>query len=271
MRLGTLWLIAALVPACGFTAPEPGQEPDPADPYPGGTGPEPGDLPPPAARRCAITDTALRLCLDFEDTKAGDDGSTLGHDAVCTDVTVMTRDQEKAGQLAATSRMVVAETADLDITQNLTVSLWAHPDGLPRDDTAYWALDNNKQYFVEYLDNGKFRCGVGTTVVDAALGVQPGNWYHVGCTYDQTRRSLRVYVNGHLAGCRTLDTPIPTDGGEGLAIGGNIGAGAGGPSFSEPFVGGLDNISVFARTLTANELCDAASNSNCWNNCPLSW
>lgn len=265
MRPGTLLLILVLAPACGFTAPEPGQGPDPEDPYPGGAGPDPGSLPPPTARRCAITDTALRLCLDFEDTKAGDDGSPLGHDAVCTDVTVMTRDQEKAGQLAATSRMVVAETADLDITDNLTVSLWAHPNSKPGRGKAYWALDNNKQYFVEYLDNGKFRCGVGTTTVDAALGVQPGSWYHVGCTYDRARDALRIYVNGHLAGCESFNNPIPTDGAEGLAVGGNIDAG---PSFSQPFVGGLDNISVFARTLTAGELCDAASNSDCWAACP---
>ena len=269
MRLGTRWLIAVLVPACAFTAPDPGT--DPADPYPGGMGPDPGSLPPPAARRCAITDTALRLCLDFEDTKAGDDGSTLGHDAVCTDVTVMTRDQEKAGQLSSTSRMVVAETPDLDITDQLSVSLWAHPNALPRRGNPYWALDNNKQYFVEYLDNGKFRCGIGTTTVDASLGVQPGSWYHVGCTYDQSRDALRIYVNGHLAGCKDFNNRIPTDGTEGLAIGGNIDAGPGGPSISQPFIGGLDNISVFARALTASEMCDAASNSDCWNACPPNW
>lgn len=263
MRLGTLWLIAALVPACGFTAPEPGT--DTEDPYPGGAPDDPGTTPPPAtARRCSITDTSLRLCLDFEDTKAGDDGSTLQHDAVCTAVNVMTRQQEKAGQLTAMSRMVVAETPDLDITQNLTVSLWAHPDKLPGRGQAYWALDNNKQYFVEYLENGKFRCGIGTTTLDAKLGVTPDGWYHVGCTYDQAREALRIYVNGHLAGCKSVETAIPTTGTEGLAVGSNIDAG---PSFSQPFVGGLDNIQVFARTLTAGEMCDAASNHDCWDAC----
>ena len=265
MRLGTLWLIAALVPACGFTAPEPGT--DTEDPYPGGAPPDddPGTMPPASARRCSITDTSLRLCLDFEDTKAGDDGSTFQHDAVCTLVNVMTRNQEKAAQLTATSRMVVAETPDLDITSNLSVSLWAHPDKLPGRGQAYWALDNNKQYFVEYLENGKFRCGVGTTTVDAALGVVPATWYHVGCTYDQAHQSLRVYVNGHLAGCKATTAAIPTDGAEGIAIGSNIAAG---PSFSQPFVGGMDNINVYARTLTEHEMCDAAGNHDCLDNCP---
>lgn len=266
VRLGTFWLIAAWLPACGFTAPEPGT--DVEDPYPGG-GPAPGTMPPPAsARRCSITDTSLRLCLDFEDAKTGDDGSTFQHDAVCTAVNVMTREQEKAGQLSAQSRMIVAETPDLDITANLSVSLWAHPNALPMKGQPYWALDNNKQYFVEYLDNGKFRCGIGTTTVDAKLGVTPDSWYHVGCTYDQAHQSLRVYVNGHLAGCKTTTAAIPTDGAEGLAIGGNVASGPGGPSFSQPFIGGLDNIEVFARTLTEHEMCDAASNSGCWDNCP---
>ncbi len=268
MRLGTLWLIAVLVPACGFTAPEPGT--DTEDPYPGGAPPDdPGTTPPPTtARRCPISDTSLRLCLDFEDAKTGDDGSTFQHDAVCTLVDVMTRQQEKAGQLSATSRMVVAETPDLDITSTLTVSLWAHPDKAPGRGQAYWALDNNKQYFVEYLDNGKFRCGVGTTTVDARLGVQPDNWYHVGCTYDQAHETLRVYVNGHLAGCKATTVSIPTTGAEGLAVGGNIDAGAAGPSFSQPFVGGLDNIQVFARVFSEHEMCDAAGNHDCFDNCP---
>jgi hypothetical protein len=162
--------------------------------------------------------------------------------------------------------MVVEETPDLDITDNLSISLWAHPNSTPQRDSAFWALDNNKQYFVEYLDNGKFRCGVGTTTVDAKLGVLPDSWYHVGCTYDRQHSSLRVYVNGHLAGCKNVNSPIPTDGTEGLAIGGNIDAG---PSFSQPFVGGLDNIQVFARTLSGDELCDAANNHDCWNTCSL--
>ena len=265
MRPGTFLLIAVLVPACGFTAPEPGTDPD--DPYPGGTTPPPqgGNNPPVTARHCTTTDSTLRLCLDFDDTRTGADGSGLSHDAMCTAVTVMTRDQEKAAQLSAASRMTVAETPDLDITSNLTVSLWAHPNGLPMKGKAYWALDNNKQYFVEYLENGKFRCGAGNTTIDARLGVQPSNWYHVGCTFDQPHQSLKIYVNGHLAGCKALATAIPTDGAEGLAVGGNLNAGS---SFSEPFVGGLDNIEVFARTFSEHEMCDAASNSNCWDNCP---
>jgi hypothetical protein len=177
---------------------------------------------------------------------------------------MMPRDQELAVLVGSTSRVVVDETPDLDLVKNLTVTLWARPDGAPPGGQAYWLFDNNRQYFAEYLPNGKFRCGIGTMTVDAALGVQPDHWYHVTCAYDSASQ-LRVYVNGHRAGCKNANAAaIPTTGTEGLAIGANIDAG---PAFSQPFIGGLDNIQVFARTFSAQEACDAAHNTDCLDLC----
>lgn len=263
------------MPACGFEAPAPAPGDDPEDPYPGGAPPtDPDDPdpdptnPPPTARHCSA-DPELRLCLDFDDqTTIGNDGSLFDNPATCTAITRMPRSKngvtEQAGLLTASSRMTVAETTELDIATNLTFTMWAQPKGYPSATSSYWMLDNNTQYFAQYLPNGKFRCGIGTTTVDASLGVQEGRWYHVACTFDQSKYSLRVYVNGHLAGCRTVAAAVPTGGMEGISIGSNLDAGS---TFSQPFVGGLDNIQVFNRTLTSSEVCDTASNSNCWAAC----
>jgi hypothetical protein len=273
VRARSTWLAAALlVPACSFTAPAPAPDPadDPEDPYPGGA-PEtddpttPPDQPPTVARHCPTSDPTLRLCLDFDDQATiGNDGSTFNNSATCSAITRMARTvggvAEQAGMLTASSQMTVKESIGLDIEDALTLSLWARPEGVPAMGQAYWLLDNNRQYYAQYLPNGKFRCGIGTTTVDAALGVQPNKWYHVGCVFDAASATLRVYVNGQLANCRHTGANVPTDGHEGTAIGSNIDAG---PAFSQPFIGGLDNIQVFNRAFSHDQVCDAASNSGC--------
>ncbi len=253
----SLWLTAAVVSgACGFTAPASDEV---VDPGPG------ADPVPTIERKCASGDPTLRLCIDFDDPQElTGDGSGLGHDAAGSGFAVMSRGAEQAVAVDETSRLTVAETADLDITSNLTFSLWARPERVPSRGDSFWALDNNRQYFVSYQSDGKFRCGIGATTVDAFLGVPSDNWYHVACTFDQAQSKLRVYVNGQLGGCRTVSVPVPTDGTEGLAIGANHGGAA---TFSDQFQGGLDNIQVFARTYTDDEVCSAAGQNNCLTGC----
>jgi concanavalin A-like lectin/glucanase superfamily protein len=257
VTLRSLWLTAALLaPACGFTAPASDDVVDP--------GPDPTPDPT-VARKCALKDPTLKLCIDFDDPQSlTGDGSGLGHDASGSGFAVMTRGSEQAVSVDATSRLTVAETPDLDITTNLTFSLWARPDRAPTGPGSFWALDNNKQYYVSYQANGKFRCGIGATTIDAFVGVPSDNWYHVACTFDQAEGKLRVYVNGQPGGCRTVTGVVPTDGHDGLAIGANHG----GPAmFTDQFQGGLDNIQVFARTFSDDEVCSAAGQKSCWDGC----
>ncbi len=261
MTLRGLWLTAALlIPACGFTAPA---SDDVVGPGPNPT-PDP-TIDPTINRKCARNDPALRLCIDFDDPQAlTGDGSGLGHDASGSGFAVMARGTEQAVAMNATSRLTVPETPDLDIAANLTFSLWARPDRLPSGRAAFWALDNNKQYYLSYQANGTFRCGIGATTLDAFVGVPTNTWYHVTCTFDQAANKLRIYVNGQPVGCRTAAITVPTDGTEGLAIGANHGSAA---TFSDQFQGGLDNIQVFARTYSDAEVCSAAGQWDCWSGC----
>lgn len=243
---------------------------DPGDGDPGDPG-DPTDTP--IARKCSTTDAALELCVDFEDGNGASliptDGS--GKNRVITlaqDIDFMQRgtspNVELAGQLSSASRLQVAETAALDITQNLTLSMWMKVGTASAN--AYWLLDNNTQYHVSFQPDGQVRCGLGSEVVSSgALRIYDQDWHHIGCTYEGAQ--LKLFVDGSRVGCRSLETMIATGGSVGTSIGANISAG---PTFSDQFIGGLDNVQVFSRTLTDQQICEAAGHTSCGNYCGFS-
>jgi len=260
------WLCAAFLVGCGFEA-APGEEDtmidDPTSPT--------GD--PTVERKCATADGSLRLCIDFEDPATdATDGSGRNHHPVVVDgLTTLDRDAgggaiELAVEMSAQSKLQIAEHADLDIATNLTVSMWVNTSTRPAAGSSYWLLDNNNQYSISMQPSGAIRCGLGASTVDSAaqLNVSGGGWHQVACTYDG--EELKVYIDGWVRGCRDVDRPISTTGTDGLSIGSNIGAG---PVFNDKFVGGLDNVQVFARTFSPAELC--AANGNDWCNPSCDW
>ncbi|MBA3452670.1 MAG: LamG domain-containing protein [Deltaproteobacteria bacterium] len=254
----TVWIWLVVLVGCGFeaTPTEDEMETDTQEP--------PGTEEPAIERTCTRGDASLELCIDFEDmTTLAGDGSGNGHDPVRDDaLTTTTRNSELAVQMSALSRLQIAEHPDLDITNNLTVSMWIKADRLPAWGDAYWLLDNNRQYAMSLLSYGGIRCGLGGETIDTGPLIGPG-WHHVACTYDGDQ--LVVYVDGSVAGCDEVEGPIATDGTEGLAIGANIGVG---PVFTQNFVGALDNIQVFSRTWSSTELCSASGAAGCHSSCP---
>jgi len=249
------WLAAVLLAGCGFEATP--LEEDMPDPTP------PGGVDPAVERKCATSDDTLRLCIDFEDTAtlAGDGSGRGHHPAIADSLTTMTRDAELAVQMSALSRLQIAETGDLDLGTNLTVSMWMRPESRPAGDAAFAMLDNDTQYAISYRDDGRVRCSVGEDAVDSILPVLSRTWSHVACTYDGSM--MRVWVDGSLAGCEARAGAIANTGTIGTAIGADLSAG---PAFADPFIGGLDNVQVFARAWTASQLCLAAGHGSA-NDC----
>jgi hypothetical protein len=260
-----IWIVSVLVAGCGFEVPTEPEMPgddgvvDPMEP----SGP-------PVARKCATSDPSLRLCIDFEDvaTFASDGSGRAHHPLLADQLTMMTREDETAVQLSALSRLQIGETSDLDISPSLTVSLWMRPEGLPAKDQAYSMVDNDLQYSISYRDSGKVRCNIGSDKVDSVISLPPRSWYAIGCTYDGAK--IKLLIDGHVAGCKDRSGAVSATGIVGTAIGADIGAspGATAPSFSEQFIGGLDNIQVFARAWSPAELCTAAGSTNCLDECP---
>lgn len=228
------------------------------------------DAPTATPRRCSTSDPDLRLCIDFDD--AGDLArDALAHVVTAQNLTPMMRDvNEPAVMVGTTSFLHVAESADLDIPDNLTVSLWVsvNIDGLPLSATASrWLFDNNTQYFAQLRTAGVIRCGSGNVEADSWPIPADGSWHHVACTFQ--RDQIRTYIDGNLAGCESVSNRLlPTGGMDGLAIGANVSGGPGGPRFADQFIGGLDSVQVFARTLSPQQVCDAAGSTTCLAVCP---
>jgi hypothetical protein len=261
---------------CGFSvvAPEDTSDDDPADP---------SDPTGPIERRCATSDPDLRMCIDFDDATGVptvfSDGSGRGNDAtLVTDVTMTTRDAELAAELVGTSRLHVSEAPDLDIAKELTLSLWARvPDAaMPAIGVERWLLDNNDQYGAYITADGVVACTIaGETVISTPI-IAPDTWHHIACTFDG--ENIVVYVDGYALGCDEIEggrggggpgnddddddsnDEIPITGGDGLAIGAELSPG---PHFENGFIGGLDNVQVFARAFSGTEACTGAGQTSC--------
>jgi parallel beta-helix repeat protein len=85
--------------------------------------------------------------------------------------------------------------------------------------------------------------------LDAPAALPTGQWVHVAATYDPATGQKRLYIDGVLVASRALTRPIaydPTPAGD-LYLGQDPGPG-------EAFEGAMDDVGVWPRALTANEL-----------------
>lgn len=210
------------------------------------------------------SDGSLRLCVDFDDAPTVVDG--MSHTVQAMNVEATTRLGDAAVHVDTASQMFIAPagTGDLDDVTDLTIEMWIAPDQHPSSGQSYWMLDNNTEYGIEYLDDGKIRCVMGSHTIDSMTSVATGTFMHVACTYDVSR--LIVLVDGAVDNCVDENHPIPTGGHDGVAIGANLGAG---PVFNDRFVGGLDNVRVYNRKLSSGEICTIAGHgTSCSHSCP---
>jgi hypothetical protein len=158
--------------------------------------------------------------------------------------------------------MHLREAAKLDITEGLALDMWIRPMGALGTDG--WLLDNNTQYGATYTSTGTIRCLLGPRNVEStAIVPNDGRFHHVACTYDGT--DLKVFVDGDLSRCHTTTDGILTTGMSGLAIGANLAGPDTAPSFSAKFVGGIDDVRVWARA--GVDVCTAARRSGCKTRC----
>ena len=270
-----VWLIAG----CGFSAPA-----APAGGDPGGDGSDPpgsGSGSSDAAQ-CDASDPALRLCVSFGTAPMAQDLAPASHAvaemAGVAQLTALLPIANSltgtAGSFSAASRLRFAESADFDVSE-LTVDLWMSPQSTPGNGAHYWMLDNNSQYYASYDHNNTVRCGIGGTSVNSQDTLASGSWHHVACTYGPADQTLRVYVDGSVSGCARVQTGIPLNGKDGIAIGANYAPAPPNPNpnaptgnYTENFLGGMEGLHLFARALTPDEICQAAGKTGCNAKCP---
>lgn len=152
----------------------------------------------------------------------------------------------------AADNMVITSNANaLESLNNLSVSLWFYPRGTNRY-TIFGAWVNNNQNLVEfgYAANSNAAARVwGTSGLDSTAAVfktafTVNAWNHAVITYDGT---TRLYINGILAATgAALNLPTRTGSSDGIYWGGtgNI----------YDFDGYMDEIKIYNRTLSDNEV-----------------
>ena len=151
--------------------------------------------------------------------------------------------------------VTVNDANDLDFTTAMTMEAWVYPTASgggswrnvmikerPGGETynLYANADTNAPvvYAVRAADPGAPLDARGTSTL-------PRNtWSHLAVTFDGT--TLRLYVNGALAGSRAVAGPLLTSTGA-LRIGGNS-------IWGEYFAGRIDEVRLYNRALAVNEI-----------------
>ena len=159
-----------------------------------------------------------------------------------------------------TSTLTVADAPSLDPTNALTIEYWVYALARPAHT---WSqnvftkdgVTSSRQYLLTVGDSpttsgaGDFRAVIGVTsglkILDSLAVIQSNTWYHVAETYDGA--ALKLYVNGSLDSQMAVTGPIITTT-QPVRIGGDAPAG---PYY---FNGRVDEISLYNRALTSNEI-----------------
>ena len=127
-----------------------------------------------------------------------------------------------------------------------TLSLWAKvgvSDG-STDVLAQWGNNESDQAFAIYLDHNEFRGSTYGIENDLSSGVDVDmHWHHIALTLEQGL--MTIYVDGILQ--NSQEVSANTSGNQ-LILGREVG------SLGKPFNGHLDDIKVYNRSLSADEI-----------------
>src|SRR5690606_34696175 len=154
------------------------------------------------------------------------------------------RGNAPAAATTVQSRLVVPESAMLDIRDAITYEAWVQ---VPAYQTAV-VIWNQGQYALGIDVYGRPTCWIGDFAAMATQPLGTDTWRHDACVFDG--RSLSVYLAGNLARCGYRQRPIPTVGATGTRLASNL-------------VGAIDDVRIYARALTAPEICRHADKTDC--------
>jgi glucose/arabinose dehydrogenase/PKD repeat protein len=151
-------------------------------------------------------------------------------------------------------RVTVPDSDSLDLTTGMTLEAWVRPAALG----SVWRTTHFKVrtgggglVYGQYAHNRTSLVPISEALIAGGLRNVSGppalplnQWSHLATTYDGS--TMRMYVNGTLAGSTLVSGAITTSTGE-LWIGGN-------PIWAEWFSGLIDEVRVYDRALSAAEL-----------------
>lgn len=158
---------------------------------------------------------------------------------------------------------------DFGTSQSFTLSAWIRPDNItPMTriiSKGHWGWVSG---YAMWLEAGKIIAGEAggfqsdSTAAETSAVITNGNWYHVAAVFDQSGRSLKVYVNGTARSLSPRAGTCGTGGASGLnfAACANVNASSaeklfiGSHTTNEYFNGVIDDARVYNRALSESEI-----------------
>ena len=135
-----------------------------------------------------------------------------------------------------------------------TISAWMNSEAVGNLGIVGWGNYGTNNQVNAFRTNGdtqlnNYWWGADLTVntpnsTSLSAGSTPTGWHHVTATYDALLGARRIYVDGVLAGAQTIGAPNVQP----------VNFRLGSTNFGEYFNGLLDDIAIFNRTLTADEV-----------------
>lgn len=155
----------------------------------------------------------------------------------------------------------IADNANLSgagATTNITISCWVYmPNfGGERYIVGKWSTGPAKEYILTIPTDGKPKFSVshdGTNTSNATFSgtaMSTSTWYHIVCGYDATADEIFIAVNDSTPDTTSQSTGV-YDGAAAFGVGATD---AGAPSGDFYHFGGVDEIGVWKRVLTSEEI-----------------
>lgn len=166
----------------------------------------------------------------------------------------------RAAAFDTTTTASIAVDPRLDLL-TFTIEAWVNPSQISANGNT--SLVNRYFHYAMVLDTkGDPVCGYtpsagGLVIAATIVPLVLDRWSHVACTFDGT--NLRTYVNGlNPASTLTGAGPVATGGMEGVSIGG-----AAPDHANDLYIGQLDELRIFSRVRTSQEICMDAGLASC--------
>jgi hypothetical protein len=190
------------------------------------------------------TEAALLLCLRFPGTLT--DESAPSATVTGNNVTFEAGIDGQAARMGTSSTMRVA--SGWGNVDDLTLEAWVRLDRLPGSGQRAGVLDEDENFGLFVYPDGDVTCSSSSGMATAAGAVAAGQWVAISCTL--SGRSLVLWIDG-VARAQAQTDGIANDPAATVAIGGNLPSG-------DPLEGLIDNVRLWNRARTAQEICDFA-------------
>jgi hypothetical protein len=209
----------------------------------GGPDRGPDMLEPPGSMPCPADDPSLMLCLRFENNLVDD--SAPAATVTASGVSYEPGPTDQAVRLTDSSLVRADPGWGGNLDLEFTLEAWIRPERLPLDVQRFGIFDEETHFALFLLPDGGIRCSSSGAAVVAPNAVTAGLWAAVSCT--ASNNALVLWVDGVKQGEAQMDgnangsTFV-------LGIGGNLPSG-------DAFEGLIDNVRVWARARTPEEVC----------------